>query len=357
MKTAGQAKTAKEQPARQTRSTSQAPTSSAIDKMQPFRLSTEPAEMPAIHRSPKTTLDHLTERNDLRQKAIEVSFGSRPERAEPLLWEAAPRFSETLKPSRKPITGNPRPAGKKAATPEATRVLKPASSSARRSKGKSASNALLPYRDNRYQPAAASPERGPETQAPREGIALNGFSKGTSPQDAKKLDTDTGSLFGKSAEQAAILAKEGAKKTAPAARAQRTAAWMRVLSERTSFTNRTDPHWKVMEMKLDDGDGSVTIKVMRDDDGVSVSVGFTDASLRAHAESQSQQILDSLRAQYNQQVSFSFSHQQESAFDSSMWDSQNRNRIRHTASPAETPEPTPEAPSRAGHPDRHVWIG
>ena len=73
-------------------------------------------------------------------------------------------------------------------------------------------------------------------------------------------------------------------------------------------------------MRLDKGDGNMTIKVMREDEHISVSVQFTDDVMRAQAESQSAQILESLKEQYGQNVKFSFGNHQDSAFDSQLQD-------------------------------------
>lgn len=63
--------------------------------------------------------------------------------------------------------------------------------------------------------------------------------------------------------------------------------------------------WKVLEMKLDEGQGTMTVRARRDEDKVTISVNFTDPQLRAMAIEQTDRLQETLRAQYSMQVDFS----------------------------------------------------
>lgn len=84
------------------------------------------------------------------------------------------------------------------------------------------------------------------------------------------------------------------------------AAWLRAVMSNARRITATDDGWKVLEMDLDEGDGTVTIKARRDDAGVAVSVGFSDPSLRALAEAQAQRLQEALQSRYETAVDFSF---------------------------------------------------
>jgi hypothetical protein len=65
-----------------------------------------------------------------------------------------------------------------------------------------------------------------------------------------------------------------------------------------------DNGWKVLEMPLDEGQGTMTVKARREEDRVSVSVSFTDPQLRALAEANSDRLHDVLRERYEANVDF-----------------------------------------------------
>ena len=162
-------------------------------------------------------------------------------------------------------------------------------------------------------------------------------------------------LFARSnANMQAAEAKQTSK-SAPA-QASRSLSWLKSLANRTSFMNRNEPNWKVLEMRLDKGDGNMLIKVMREDDTVSVSVQFSDDHLRAQAELQTTQIIESLREQYGQDVMFSFADSDKSQFDSQADNKTARqNRLKKLA--AETEKPVPVRHFNPHGPDQHLWIG
>lgn len=141
------------------------------------------------------------------------------------------------------------------------------------------------------------------------------------------------------------------------ARSARASNWMKVLSERTSMLDKSNPQWKVLEMKLDKGNGSMTVRVMKEDDHVSVAVNFSDPEVKVLAENQYNQILDDLKDQYQQEVKFTFNGQGHSAFESFSSATPHKPKSRPLLQPID--KTTQDAPTPRPHasPDNNVWIG
>ena len=161
--------------------------------------------------------------------------------------------------------------------------------------------------------------------------------------------------MGRSEAAAQLASSKSTAKAAPTY-ASRSVAWLKALADRTGQMNRQDPNWKVLEMKLDRGHGQTTIKVSREDDQVSIAVQFSDEAVRAQAESQSTQILESLKEQYGEDVAFSFTNEQKSNSSSSMDErASRRRRLRADVIAQEKAAQT--QPYARSNPDQHIWIG
>jgi hypothetical protein len=81
-------------------------------------------------------------------------------------------------------------------------------------------------------------------------------------------------------------------------------AWLRAVQSRSLHTY-TESGWNVLEMQLDEGDGTITIKARREEERVAVSIGFSDPTLRALASAQTDRLQQVLQAQYETAVDFS----------------------------------------------------
>lgn len=92
---------------------------------------------------------------------------------------------------------------------------------------------------------------------------------------------------------------------APGASQANMNAWMKTLMNQPARAFALNNGWQVLQVQLEDGQGSLTVSARRDDDRMSVSVGFTDAALRGQAAVQAGRIQDALQAQYETQVDFS----------------------------------------------------
>jgi hypothetical protein len=81
-------------------------------------------------------------------------------------------------------------------------------------------------------------------------------------------------------------------------------AWLRAKMGRPAFSQAAGG-WKTLEMQLQEGDGTVTLKTRQDNERMAVSVGFSDSRLRSIASAQTQQLQDALQAQYDTEIDFS----------------------------------------------------
>src|SRR5690606_15692231 len=77
-----------------------------------------------------------------------------------------------------------------------------------------------------------------------------------------------------------------------------TPAWLRTAFTQTLRTFAGDDGWKVLEMQLEEGQGTMTVKARREKDHVAVSVGFSDPSLRAMAAANTERLQQALQSQY-----------------------------------------------------------
>lgn len=117
--------------------------------------------------------------------------------------------------------------------------------------------------------------------------------------------------------------------------------------------------WKMLEMNLQNGDGTVTLKTRQDQERMAISVGFSDAKLRSIASAQAQQLQETLQAQYDTPIDFSLMDgksgpQQEHATDDGAMPGTGT-----SDASAETSDPDAEASSTrrtlaGGH---YEWIG
>lgn len=334
------------QPVKNAKSSGAPTASAAIDKIRPFRITTQPAETRNLHKKPQSTQEHLNARDQLKGRILDNQHGQVRESVIPL--------AKMSRAGRSATSGH---ADAHLIDPEVTRVLRPANSTARRIQKTARKGAHLnPLEDRNYATAPLA-EKGIEIKNTQEMLSQLNTDKASEIQHKKSGDTESGGQLGKGGGNDTPALQKGSTKAQSTSQTHNTANWLRALSERTSFMNRTDPHWKVLEMKLDAGDGTMTIKVMKDEDGVSVSVGFSDAGLRAQAESQTSQILENLRAQYDQNVNFSFSNHQESAFNSSMFESAKQHRTAVTPTSVDKPEESAGTNDSLTENYRHVWIG
>ena len=175
--------------------------------------------------------------------------------------------------------------------------------------------------------------------------------------DKAGLDADTNSnQLGKGTSNTQALKSKGGK-LPHIARAARATNWLKVLSERTSMLDKSNPHWKVLEMKLDKGEGSMTVRVMKEDDFVSVAVNFSDPEVKAIAEAKYNEIIQDLEKQYQQEVKFTFNGEGRSAFESFSSTMPHRSKSRPIIQPIARKTQDAHADKTHTTPEKNVWIG
>jgi len=83
------------------------------------------------------------------------------------------------------------------------------------------------------------------------------------------------------------------------------AAWMNALLSDRLGALSVDEGWKVLEMQLEDGQGTMTVRARRDEDNVSIAVTFSDPQMRALAAENVDRLRETLRHQYEASVDLS----------------------------------------------------
>jgi hypothetical protein len=115
-------------------------------------------------------------------------------------------------------------------------------------------------------------------------------------------------------------------------------AWLRSTGRPTLHTQTKDG-WKTLEMQLKNGDGLLKIQARQSKDHMAISVGFSDARLRAQAAASLNQLQESLQSQYDTPVDFSL--MQDGSQDARQHDaSGGSDRANRLASSPSSPETT-----------------
>ncbi|MDX1547037.1 MAG: hypothetical protein R3247_08625 [Rhodothermales bacterium] len=116
--------------------------------------------------------------------------------------------------------------------------------------------------------------------------------------------------------------------------------------------------WNVLEMPLDEGDGTLTIRARREDGRVAVALGFSDPELRAHAAAHADRLQQLLQAEYETTVDFTLLSGDGGAHADGD-DPAERGQPARGGGSIQAGEAAPEAPARRVLPagTRHEWIG
>ncbi|MCH8959902.1 MAG: hypothetical protein IH820_00885, partial [Bacteroidetes bacterium] len=137
------------------------------------------------------------------------------------------------------------------------------------------------------------------------------------------------------------------------------AAWLRAVLGNARKSVFAEGGWKVLEMNLDDGDGTVTIKTKREEGRVAVAVGFSDPGLRALASAHAERLQEALQNEYETAVDFSL-------FSNDAGHSDDRQQAEDAGAPIPGITPTDgegdvrdERPARRPLPAgaHHEWVG
>ncbi len=329
----------------------------STDRVKPIRLTTSPVIKETTGKDGKTTLEHLKARKSTR---LDVKGADQQADTRVIIRDTEGK-GENL--TQKAAAGAKK-AGNIAAQVSAANegLEKPVRTSkkARLRKQKKAQQAAQVKQQQNPVAGQDTPGVFKDIDATRENmqtqqVALQAQSTDSGQADTSSADSNANNLMGRS-EAAAQLANTKNAGKATQAYASRSASWLKALADRTGQMNRHDPNWKVLEMKLDRGDGQMTVKVSREDDHVSISVQFSDDAVRAQAEAQSSHILESLKEQYGEDVAFSFTNQKKSDFSSSMDERASRRRRLRADVVAQEKAVQTQTYARS-NPDQHIWIG
>ena len=140
----------------------------------------------------------------------------------------------------------------------------------------------------------------------------------------------------------------------------RALAWLRSTGRSPLYTSGKDG-WKTLEMQLKDGDGLMTVQTRHGKDSVSVTVGFSDARMRAQVAASVNQLQEMLQSQYDTNVDFSLmgdgannAHQHAGSEQT-----QQRGGASSVSAEATAAEPEHEASTRRALATgaQHEWIG
>ncbi len=323
-----------------------------MDRIKPIRLTSQPATTPKVLADGQTTIQHLQARKSTHLDAetrYQVNADKQDvrvvtEQASKSVLTAKAKGSQEKSASIQLVIENPADAkkakskrhGKKSARIDAAKKAK-----------QSFSYDHVQHIAKEAEPAKANPALQAATSAAGQTELAQ--------TEANLSDANANNLMGKGEANNQISFEKGKGKVAQA-HASRSLSWLKALSSRTSQINRQDPNWKVLEMKLDKGDGRMIVKVMREDEHVSVSVQFSDDTLRANAESQMPQIIESLKEQYGKEVSFTFGEQTDSELNASLEEKAARKR-RAANKSAEADQAVQVQQYHSHSPDQRMWIG
>ena len=166
------------------------------------------------------------------------------------------------------------------------------------------------HRDSKPEPEAHAPTRQPAVRPSEQASSPDAMplpETATLPEAEAKLSGMEDALRTAAETQTETTApgrKDIAGETPLFGRDPVRPAWLRAVQSRPLRTY-AEAGWNVLEMQLDEGEGTVTIKARREEERVAVSVGFSDPTLRALASAQSDRLQQVLQAQYDSVVDFS----------------------------------------------------
>ncbi|MEM8486294.1 MAG: hypothetical protein AAF564_12150 [Bacteroidota bacterium] len=329
----------------------------STDRVKPIRLTSSPVIKESASKDGKTTLAHLKARKSTR---LDTKGNDQQADTRVIIRDTESK-GESL--TQKATAGAKKAGNMAAQVSAANEGLEKPIRMSKKARLRSQKKAQR-IAQARQQQAPVAGQETPgvfkDVEAMRETMqtqqaTLQAQTTDSSQTDASSADSNANNLMGRS-EAAAQLANTKSTGKATQAYASRSLSWLKALADRTGQMSRQDPSWKVLEMKLDRGDGQMTIQVSREDDHVSIAVQFSDDAVRAQAESQSAHIRESLKEQYGEDVAFSFTNQQKSDFSSSMDERASRRRRLRADVIAQEKAVQTQTYARS-NPDQHIWIG
>ena len=137
-----------------------------------------------------------------------------------------------------------------------------------------------------------------------------------------------------------------------------SARWAPVVAEVRASLSSGREGWQQMQIELEGGGGSVTVRARREAERVVVAVGFTDPSVRAQAMASAERLHESLQAEFGSNVDFSFDAQSDSRGDTAdrSHPTTPTSRSQSDTRPPASSAPTVARPTLGAHASRE-WVG
>jgi len=147
-------------------------------------------------------------------------------------------------------------------------------------------------------------------------------------------------------------------KTPPSLQRTLPVAWLRAMLDQPLRDLTPGAAWQSLQIRLDEGEGTLTIQTRRDDDRIAVAVGFSDGHLRSLASASADRIQAVLQEHFGASVDLSLTS--DDAGDAPHHDHTDRPasvaapRSDAAAPATETATSSPRARLSGG---RHEWVG
>jgi hypothetical protein len=124
-------------------------------------------------------------------------------------------------------------------------------------------------------------------------------------------------------------------------------------------TTQTASGWKAMEVALGDENGKVTVQALSNQDGMNVSVRFSEGRLRAQMAANARQLQETMQAQYGSDVDLSFGGGDAGGSEGQASEEALPERRSAPSSEAESTDDAPlDRMTRGRHPNgTNEWIG
>jgi hypothetical protein len=137
-----------------------------------------------------------------------------------------------------------------------------------------------------------------------EGAALDAEQSVDRPAEAPAEELAIASE--KASTPASLASLDSARRTGRPLHAG-NAAWLNSLLSDRLGTLSVNEGWKVLEMQLEEGQGTMIVRARRDEEKVSIAVTFSDPQMRALAAENADRLRETMREQYETMVDFSLS--------------------------------------------------
>ena len=198
-------------------------------------------------------------------------------------------------------------------------------------------------------------DRASQDAAPDEALSLPPSDRDAAPSPER---SDTDASIPAMREVADGPTAPARAETPPSLQRTLPVAWLRAVLDQPLRSLAPGAAWQSLQIQLDDGEGTLTIQTRRDDDRVSVAVGFSDGHLRGLASASADRIQAVLQEHFGASVDLSLTS--DGSGDAPRDDRDSRSAPRPTAHSdgVTAPRRAAASPSRTRlGGSRHEWVG